>query len=149
MQGDNMPGDFFPSFMKAVGMALIISIFTGLILSFIFMEESKIFSSWFVDVYKPSKAFILEKPPIRLIFFGEASSNASPENISKIINSLNKVEYKNYQFNKIVDVNFMSSLKGDRQRDAGKTVDISIKSGEEGGNIVKELVPEIVSTPKK
>jgi hypothetical protein len=132
-------------FMKTVGLAIVISIFTGLFLSFIFLKEKTIFSSWFVDVYKPTKGFVIEKPPVRLIFFGESSQSANPDNLSKIINSLNEVEYQNYKFNSKIDVNFVSSLKGDRQRDAGKTVDVNVKATSGVGELLQEVAPSLTN----
>ena len=134
-------------FMKTVGLAIVISIFTGLFLSFIFLKEKTIFSSWFVDVYKPTKGFVIEKPPVRLIFFCESSQNANPDNLTKIINSLNKVKYQDYKFNSAIDVNFVSSLKGDRQRDAGKTVDINVKATPGVEDLMQEVAPSL--TDKK
>jgi len=142
-----MPGiddnNMLKGFMKSIGTAIIIAIFTGLFLSIILMKEATIFSSWFVDVYKPSKGFILEKAPIRIIFFGEANGQANAENITKIIDSLNKVKYHDYKFNNRINVNFESSLKGDRQRDNTKKISVQIKAGPKADDVIDAIVPVI------
>jgi hypothetical protein len=140
MPGINDDG-MFKGFMKVVGMALLISFFIAIFMSLVLMKESEIFSSWFIDVYKPSKGFVLEKAPIRIIFFGEAKGEANAENISKIIDALDKVEYQDYKFNPDVNINFSSSLKGAKERDAQKAVKVHLETDPTNGLIDGVLSP--------
>jgi len=132
-----MPGN--NTFIKAMGMAVFIAILTGIILSTILLKEATIFSSWFIDVYKPSKGFVIEKAPIRLVFFGEANEKSSADNIVRIIEALEKTKYENYKFNENVNITFESSLKGDRQRDNNKEMSIKVEAGHEINNLLDKF----------
>jgi hypothetical protein len=129
-------------FMKAVSISILIAFFVSIFINLILMKENDIFSSWFVDVYKPSKGFILEKAPIRIIFFGESQGDANAENITKIIEALDKIEYHDYKFNPSTDINFHSSLKGARERGSEKGVNVKIDANPSEG-ILNNFIPAV------
>jgi len=129
---------------------IVIIIFTSLIatimVSIILASDSKIFSSWFIDTYKPSKGLVVEKPPVRIMFFGEAQENPTAIELIKIINALDKTEFHNYKFNPETTIEFRSAVSGLKAREARKKIKVHIKSPMEIDN--NQFVSELPDNSK-
>ncbi len=106
---------------------IAISVFLGLIIlmsiSLPLIESEKIFSNILVDSYKPRKVVILEKSPVRLIFYGE-TTDTNTAKLIPLIKALDEVKFeKDYNMNPNLSINVDSRLVGDRNRKSGHILD--------------------------
>jgi len=77
----------------AIGILFFLGISMLMMISMPLVEKERIFSNIFVDSYKPRKVVILEKSPVRLIFYGEtAESNTSV--LVDLIQALDRVHFE-------------------------------------------------------
>jgi hypothetical protein len=87
-----------------------------MLLSVPLIEGERIFSNIFIDSYRPRKVIIIEKAPVRLMFFGETHETNITQ-ITKLIKAIDTVKFEpNYKFNSVTEIDVFSKLIGDRNR---------------------------------
>jgi hypothetical protein len=108
--------------MKIFGIAILTVIFLLFIFSIPLIKRQHIFSNIFVDSYQPRKVMIIEKSPIRIIFFGE-STKLDVNDTLQLIHALDLAKFeKGYALNPVLDIQVNSLLRGDRNRGASHTI---------------------------
>jgi hypothetical protein len=102
----------------ALGILFFIGVSILMMISMPLVEKERIFSNIFVDSYKPRKVLIIEKAPIRIMFFGEAEDTNATDLVS-LIQALDKTKFiPGYRLNPITEINVDSRLVGDRNRNS-------------------------------
>jgi len=106
----------------AIGILIFMAITTLMLISLPLIEKERIFSNIFVDSYKPRKVIIIEKSPVRLIFFGE-TTDSNTSSIIQLIQALDKIHFEpGYHLNPNIDISVNSKLIGDRNRKSGHSI---------------------------
>lgn len=95
---------------------------TGILIN----KDTGSFSSWLLDVYKPSGGFIIEKAPVRIIFFGESDKQITSKEIIEVINALEKIEFNDYQFNHSLTIQVDSNSNKANNRSSNKMINIKL-----------------------
>ncbi len=114
---------FENKWMKLFGVSLLIFILLLFFMTIPLIKGQHIFSNIFVDSYMPRKVLIVEKAPVRIIFFGETGDNFDSNTTTEIIRALDKVQYiPGYHLNKETIISVDSELTGDRKRGSSKSV---------------------------
>jgi len=132
---------FNTTWMKWSGVTILVGLLLLFAMSFPLIKEGSIFSNMFVDAFAPKKVFIIERNPIRIMYFGEISNEETEDRnnggdsdvelgIIKIIEELRKMEaVPAYPLNTHTIIDVDSSLATERGRSLNKQVILQDSTG--------------------